>query len=296
MRQILLVDDPATIAAMVAYLRRPSYHVTEADSGLQAIETAERLRPDVALIELRLPDMSGTQLLQALQRVTPDTVCIIVSGFATPRTAFDAMRLGAFDVLEKPVLGDNLVAVVGRALASRDAATPRSALTPITRGRRAPQADSDAVDRWADVVTRSIDAPADPRTLSDLGHLVGVSVGTFRNWCRTARLSSRRSLLFARMLRAVIRQPTDLAAPEDLLNVVDRRTLAKLLHASGGTSDRLPSIAEFFERQALISDERAVSGIRRALVASGRVPDGGEVRSSSHDARPRRIIAADRKS
>ncbi|HET9360006.1 MAG TPA: hypothetical protein VFO58_09655 [Vicinamibacterales bacterium] len=70
------------------------------------------------------------------------------------------------------------------------------------------------------------------------------------------------------MFRAVIRQSTTPAPPEDLLNVVDRRTLAELLVASGGTSTRLPGNEhEFLERQRFIDNQAALAAVQAALVS-----------------------------
>ena len=129
-------------------------------------------------------------------------------------------------------------------------------------------AECHSVTRWADVIVRGLEAPRDFRTIRGFGRAVGVSSGGFRNWCRTAHLRPRESLKFARVLRAVIRQSTTPAPPEDLLNVVDRRTLAKLLVASGGTSTLLPGNEhEFLERQHFIDNQAALAAVQAALVS-----------------------------
>ena len=130
--------------------------------------------------------------------------------------------------------------------------------------------EAHSLTRWAAVVLRAIDSQTDARTLHEWGRSVGASTGALRNWCRTAGLSARRSLQFARMLRAVVRQAEHHTPmpPEHLLNIVDRRTLVKLLRASGGTQDRLPpSVNDFLERQQLIESPEAVAEIRIGLAA-----------------------------
>ena len=256
-RVLLIDDDPITLETVGLILRTAGYNVAHALTAQDALSAAATTPPDVALVDLRLPDASGLEVLRALQRDRPSTACILVTGFATTRDTVEAMRLGAFDVVEKPIVGDEVIELVDRAVSGLTNHQREVTLNPV----------SHAMARWANVVVQAIDAPADPRTLHDWGRAVGASVGAIRNWCRTAGLSSRRSLLFARMLRAVaIRQKLHVAAPEDLLDVVDRRTLAKLLRACSGTSDRLPSsVAEFLDRQTFITESRAIVAIRAAL-------------------------------
>ena len=130
--------------------------------------------------------------------------------------------------------------------------------------------------RWADTVVKSVTSPSDLRTLNEWGRFVGVSVGGLRNWCRSANLPARRSLLFARLLRAVIRQRGTEMTPDVLLNVVDRRTLAKLLALAGGPAGQLPhTLEDYLTRQQLIRKPGALATIRLALGhgAPERIPD-----------------------
>ena len=169
------------------------------------------------------------------------------------------MRLGAFDCLRQPVTGSLLLAAVESAAGTKGCNGADHAGL---------QAECHSVTRWADVAVRSLGAPRDFRTLQEFGRAVGVSSGGFRDWCCTAHISARQSLKFARVFRAVIRQSTSSAPPEDLLNVVDRRTLAKLLVASGGTSTRLPvNEHEFLERQRFVDNQAALAAVQAALVS-----------------------------
>jgi hypothetical protein len=123
--------------------------------------------------------------------------------------------------------------------------------------------EAHALRRWALPLVAMLDAPEDPRTLHEWGRTVGVSTGALRNWCRTARLSARDSLMFGRVLRVVIQQKECADRPEDLLNIVDRRTLAKVLAASGAARDRLPASSdEFFTTQRFIERKDAVHQVQ----------------------------------
>ena len=232
--------------------------MAEAAAGRDGIRTAEHFKPDVALIDLKLPDMSGLRVLSELRIQNPATAEVLITGFGTCRSAVEAMRLGAFDYLEKPLDLDAVLDVVKKAAANRIRRQEnRLDLQP---------AESHSLKRWADAVVRAISSPTDPKTVREWGRSIGVSPGALRNWCRTARLPARRSLLFARVLRAVIRHTWTSSDPENLLDIVDRRTLSKLLAASGGTGARLPSnVNEFLQRQRLIDNAQAVAEIQAAL-------------------------------
>lgn len=141
-----------------------------------------------------------------------------------------------------------------------DSRVPSSAQEPCVRH---------SLTRWSFAVVGLARATQDPRTVTDWGRAIGLSAGALRTWCRTARLPPRRSLLFARLLRAILFQATvdSNIPPEQLLDVVDQRTLTKWLLAAGGTRDALPSLSEFLERQTLIADGVAVSHVRVAVTA-----------------------------
>jgi CheY-like chemotaxis protein len=129
-----------------------------------------------------------------------------------------------------------------------------------------------AAARWARIVVGAIDSDADPRTQQLWGRCVGVSSGTLRTWCRTARLSTKRTLKFARVLRAIVRRRESRMAAEQLLDVSDHRTLASLL-SLGRPIERatdLPANAELFlYQQRWIDDPIAIVEVRALLKARG---------------------------
>lgn len=124
-----------------------------------------------------------------------------------------------------------------------------------------------AAARWAHAIVPIVDCPIDPRTIEGWSRWIAASPGAIRNWCFTAGLAPRRSLVFARLLRAVILSEGGRRKPENLLDVVDRRTLRGLLSLAGLTAGgRLPSsVEEFLEHQVLVQDRDALREIRRAL-------------------------------
>jgi len=97
---------------------------------------------------------------------------------------------------------------------------------------------SHAADRWAQSVIRVIDCPFDPRTVALWAQAIGVSEGALRDRCRAARCPPKRSLDFARLLRAVVQSQQHGWDPFNLLDIVNERTMRNLM-SRGGVADLL---------------------------------------------------------
>lgn len=133
--------------------------------------------------------------------------------------------------------------------------------------------EAHAAARWARALAPVINSTKDPRTVGGWSRLVFVSPGALRNWCRTAGVSARRSLVFARLLRAAFLSQGGHHRPEDLLDVVDRRTFLGLLKFAGLDPD-LPfplSPEEFLQQQMIVRDADRLTEIRRALAECQRL-------------------------
>jgi two-component system, NtrC family, response regulator PilR len=101
--RILVVDDERSMRELLAIvLRREGYDVLLAESGREAIETLEREPVDLLISDIKMPDLSGVEVLRAAKRVDPDILGIMITAFASTDTAVEAMRLGACDYLSKP--------------------------------------------------------------------------------------------------------------------------------------------------------------------------------------------------
>lgn len=101
--KILIVDDEAGIRlTLQEALNREGYRVFTAKNGREALKQIEAQTFDLALIDLRLGDIEGTEVLAALSQQSPDTVAIMLTGHASLETAVEALRQGAHDYLFKP--------------------------------------------------------------------------------------------------------------------------------------------------------------------------------------------------
>ena len=120
MERILVVDDDPEIREGVAdVLRQAGYDVDEAKDGKKAIKCIETGSYDLVLTDLNLPKADGMKVLRHVLDESPDTICIILTGFGTIKGSVEAIKMGAFDYISKPVKSDEIVIVVEKALKYR---------------------------------------------------------------------------------------------------------------------------------------------------------------------------------
>ena len=135
-RVLVIDDDDGTREGFAYVLTDAGCTVSTAETGHRGLALARIETFDVALIDLRLPDLSGLDILQQLRASGNATPAIIVTGFGCVRSAVGAMKLGALDVVEKPLVGDDLVDLVRSAVRhARAARATPAANSPIEDAR-----------------------------------------------------------------------------------------------------------------------------------------------------------------
>jgi len=118
--KILVVDDEQSVATTIkAILQLDGNEVSAVTSGKEALDLLREHEFDVVLTDLRLDDLDGIEILRETQKLWPDTVSIMLTGYASLESAVTALRSGAYDYLIKPSDVDELRATVGRALERR---------------------------------------------------------------------------------------------------------------------------------------------------------------------------------
>jgi DNA-binding NtrC family response regulator len=118
--RILIVDDDRAFRVLTAaLLREEGYEVVLASDGQEAVETLKRAPCDLVLLDLRMPEVGGMQVLEALRIWGEACPIIIVSGYGSVESAVEALHVGADDFLTKPVDPDTLSAHVAELLARR---------------------------------------------------------------------------------------------------------------------------------------------------------------------------------
>ena len=113
---ILIVDDERTLARAVrAFLQESGYEAEVAGDAEQALGLLETLRPDVVFSDVRLPGMSGIELLRRIREFDPALPVVIMTAYGTIEGAVEAVKLGAFDYIKKPVDLEELKLLAERA-------------------------------------------------------------------------------------------------------------------------------------------------------------------------------------
>ena len=118
--RVLVVDDERSMRELLyIMLRREGYEVTLAESGEQALAALGRHAFDLVISDIRMPDMSGVDVLRAAKQHDPEMAGIVVTAFASTSTAVEALRLGACDYVSKPFNVEELRITVRNALERR---------------------------------------------------------------------------------------------------------------------------------------------------------------------------------
>ncbi|MDE3155645.1 MAG: sigma-54-dependent Fis family transcriptional regulator [Acidobacteriota bacterium] len=118
--RILVVDDERSMRELLAIvLKREGYDVHLADNGHDAIALLEQQPFDLLISDIKMPDVSGVDVLRAAKRVDQEIIGIMVTAFASTESAVEALRMGAYDYLSKPFDVDELKLVVRNALERR---------------------------------------------------------------------------------------------------------------------------------------------------------------------------------
>jgi len=119
---ILVVDDDAEVKkTLSSILLKEGYLVETAENGKQALRASEKSRFDVALIDIKLPDMDGTELLQRLEEKQPHMVKIVITGFPTLENAMKTVNEGADGYILKPFDIEKLLEMIKKHLTKKTA-------------------------------------------------------------------------------------------------------------------------------------------------------------------------------
>jgi two-component system, NtrC family, response regulator HydG len=117
MSKVLIVDDDVTFCLMLeTFLHKKGFDVQQSFSYSEAVKKIKSFKPDIILTDLRLPDQDGLEVLHFTLREAPGVPVILMTGYADIRTAVQAMKLGAFDYVAKPVNPDEIILTINRAL------------------------------------------------------------------------------------------------------------------------------------------------------------------------------------
>ncbi len=112
-RKVLIVDDEYLIRySLQRLIEREGFSVITADSGLQALQQFEQEKPDIVILDIRLPDANGLNLLKTIKEINPSVTVVMVTACPDIQSSVEAMKMGAFDYLDKPIDLDKLTNIL----------------------------------------------------------------------------------------------------------------------------------------------------------------------------------------
>mgnify|MGYP001583409787 CR=1 FL=1 len=118
---ILIVDDePLIRKSLFEILRMIGYQCLMVTSGEEAIEAIQKKKVDIVISDMRLPEMSGIDLLKKIKKLQPSIEVIVMTGFGSIETAVEAMKLKAFDYITKPIVDDEIKLVIEKIIEKKD--------------------------------------------------------------------------------------------------------------------------------------------------------------------------------
>jgi len=119
MKRILIIDDDMDMCALLSrFLQRNGFETDAAHTGHKGIAKFNEQKFDIVLCDFRLGDKDGRDVLQEIKAVNPQTIVIIITGYSDIKTAVDVIKLGAFDYITKPLIPDEVLNVISKAVQS----------------------------------------------------------------------------------------------------------------------------------------------------------------------------------
>ena len=119
--RVLVVDDELGPRESLRMLLKPSYAIQTAENGRTALDLLRRFQPDVVIMDIKMPEMDGLELLRHVKRADPSIEVVMITAYASLETVRHALTHGAFEYLIKPFSRQDLEDVVHRALVRRQA-------------------------------------------------------------------------------------------------------------------------------------------------------------------------------
>lgn len=157
-KQALVIDDEQIVLDSVSeILTNENYEVDVSLSGREGLDWAIERPYDVVLTDIRMPDIGGMRVLRDVKRVKPSLPVIIITGYATVKSAVQGMKLGAADYIEKPFEPEELIDAVGRALGMPPEAEEQALIHKEEMAKVLERAESDD-EFFMNLLENSVDA------------------------------------------------------------------------------------------------------------------------------------------
>ena len=261
---LVVDDDPGTLDTVGRLLRLSGIHVHEASSGAEAIAVARAHRLGLALIDWRLPDMTGFDVAETFRHEGLAIPWILTSAFLDFDVALEAGRRGALHAVSSAFDAEEMILqVLASEMGRRPAGWPR---LPIGARIREPKSTAGRGAWW---MLRACDSIDDLSTLDEWRLFVAISYSQLRDAYYRLDIPPHDARDFMRVLRALMRTDGRVDHVEAELTVGDYRTSRELLDRAGlGGRDRLQlvSFEDFLLAQRFIKINHPVLQALRTLV------------------------------
>lgn len=117
---VLVIDDEESMRDSCSQiLEKDGFLTSTAEDGSVGLEKVKEIKPDLILIDLKMPGISGLEVLERAREIDPNIIPIVITGYATVESAVDAMKKGAYDFLPKPFTPEELRIIIRRGLEKR---------------------------------------------------------------------------------------------------------------------------------------------------------------------------------
>jgi len=116
---ILIVDDEIGPRESLRMILKPNYNVFTVENGNAAIQMIQQVTMDVITLDLKMPGISGIDALKEIRMIDPEVMIIIITGYATLKSAIEAIRYGVFDYIPKPFNVPEIISIIDKAVQRR---------------------------------------------------------------------------------------------------------------------------------------------------------------------------------
>ena len=165
MANLLIVDDEQGIRQLLTLVfERLGHRVRTAEGGRRALELLQEEPADLIVSDIKMPDMSGIELLRAARELAPDLLVVMMTAFATVETAREAFKLGADDFIQKPFDVEELKLIIARALEKQELVRQNQAFKRAQRDR----------GKLSNIIGRSVKMQAVYQIIRDHGGTINV--------------------------------------------------------------------------------------------------------------------------
>ena len=138
MKKVLVIDDDPAFNKMLShFLERNNFQVVSAHSANTALLEIERESFDLVLTDFRLPGMDGLELIRTIKSKNPELPVILITNYADVRTAVNSIKFGAFEFVSKPLIPDEFLVIVNKALSKQSEVKIESTQEPKKKIGRA---------------------------------------------------------------------------------------------------------------------------------------------------------------